>query len=237
MIEPFIKYIRTLRFTGPDIEKRYYRIFGDLEYDLLALRTETAVMELRIREVKRRVMSCVRISTEDERQISATSHELNEHLYTRLERLHARITSARSFRYDYGSEQQGYYLFYDIATAIIGLHDTTLRKQEQPTLDDARIAYEQLDISWLLDLHDNVQPLLAQERREEPEAGEMEIWEDKLNELIARHPLRHAPVLDTPDGISGRLDVLKQQIARQQERLEYAGMVYTAAVGAMRFRN
>ena len=54
MVEPFVTYIRTLRFIGPEIEKRYFRIFGDLEYDLLALRIETSVMRHRLREVKRR---------------------------------------------------------------------------------------------------------------------------------------------------------------------------------------
>jgi hypothetical protein len=65
----------------------------------------------------------------------------------------------------------------------------------------------------------------------------MAIWEEKLAELLSHHPLRHAHVLDTPDGITGRLETLKQKIARQQEQLEYAGMLYTAAIRAMRFRS
>ena len=80
MVEPILLYYRLLHFTGPEQTKRYYRLFGDLEYDLLSLRIEREVMGLRLREVKRRMSSCALITEEDERNISVSSHELAEHL-------------------------------------------------------------------------------------------------------------------------------------------------------------
>lgn len=237
MVEPFVTYIRTLRFTGPEIEKRYFRIFGDLEYDLFALRIETAVMRLRLREVKRRARACMWINSDDERQISVTSHELNEHLYDRLEHLHKRIAAAKNFRYDQERERQGYYLFSDIATAIIGLGEDDRRNHELPELDRACDAYSRLDLNELLDIHDGVQQLLGLQRRTQATRGELEGWEDGLMKLYERYPLRHAPLLETPDGIEMRLDRLKRRIGREQNRLESLGMVYTGAIRVMRFRN
>lgn len=222
---------------APEIEKRYYRLFGDLEYDLLALRIENAVMALRLREVKRRATACVFISAEDERQISVTSHELNEHLYNRLAQLHSHITNARNFRYDHESEQQGYMLLRDIATAVLGVGDPAVRRREQTKLDDACDAYAKLDISELIDLHDSVQDLLAIERRDELDDEEISAWERSLAEMAGRHPLRFADILETPDGITARVEKLKRRISREQDRLEIAGMVYTAAIRSMRFRN
>jgi len=237
MIKTFVTYIRSRHFLGPELEKRYFRIFGDLEYDLLALRIESEVMALRVREVKRRATACIWISAEDERQISVTSHELNEHLYTRLERLHNRIVEARNFRYDHDLERQAYYLFSDIVAAIVGIADQRDRAREKETLESACEAYARLDIAELLDLHDHVQDLVALQRREEIEPEEEERWRHGLNELFAGHPLRHAEVLAHPESISARMEMLKGKIARQQERLEISGMVYTAAVRAMRYRN
>jgi len=237
MVEPFITYIRTLRFIGPELEKRYFRIFGDLEYDLLALRIETSVMHYRLREVKRRMKASLWISAEDERVISVTSHELNEHLYDQLERLHHRITEAKSFRYDQERERQGFFLLNDIAMAILGLEDSGRRESERETLDQACDAYSRLDISELLDLHDSVQQLLALERRDEVDLKEREQWEERLEEILGRYPLRYARVLETPDGIENRMEKLKRKIAEEQERLEGLGMVYTGAIRSMRFRN
>ena len=96
LVEPILSYMRMLRFTGPDQVKRYYRLFGDLEYDLLSLRAENAVMQIRLREVKRRVVSCVTLSDEEERQINVDSHDLSEHLFDRIERLQRSIAASRS---------------------------------------------------------------------------------------------------------------------------------------------
>lgn len=237
MIEPFVTYIRTLRFIGPEIEKRYFRMFGDLEYDLLALRIETSVMRQRLHEVKRRAKACLWISSEDERQISVTSHELNEHRYSRLEALHGRIASAKTFRYDQERERQGYYLFNDIATAIIGLKDEGRRGNEQSTLGRACDAYSRLDLNELLDLHDHVQQLLALERRERPELSEQEQWEQNRTEILSRYPVCHAHIMETPDGIKNHMERLKHRIAREQDRLEVMGMTYTGAIRSLRFRN
>jgi hypothetical protein len=237
MVESFIAYMRACNFVAPEIEKRYFRLFGDLEYDLLALRIETSVMALRLREVRRRVMTCIWISTEEERQISVTSHELNEHLYTRLERLHARITTARSFKYNHASEGQGYILLRDIAMAVLGIGDAAARKRERSKLDDACGAYARLDIPALIELHDSVQDLLALQRRDALDEEETTDWEKRLDEIAGRHPLRFADILDAPELITVRTEMLKRKIAREQERLEISGMVYTAAIRAMRFRN
>lgn len=237
MVDTFITYIRTLRFIGPELEKRYFRIFGDLEYDLLALRIETSVMLYRLREVKRRMHACVWVSAEDERSISVTSHELNEHLYDQLERLHNRITEAKGFRYDQERERQGLFLLNDIATAVLGLEDPARRKSEQMTLDQACAAYSRLDISELIDLHDGVQQLLALERREQPDPNEQQQWQQQLEEICGRYPLRYARVLETPNGIESRMEKLKRKIETEQERLERLGMIYTGAIRSMRFRN
>lgn len=236
-MQTFITYIRTLYFVAPEIEKRYYRLFGDLEYDLLALRIETSVMELRLREIKRRVATCTTISEHEERQISVTSHELNGHLYTRLETLHARMTKAREFRYDIAREQQGRLLFSDIASAVIGIYDDRTRSREQKTLDRACEAYGRLDLATLVDLHDQVQELLSVERRETPDPAEVEQWEHDASELLAQHPLRFHTVLDSMTGISDHLEKLKRRITRQQNRLEQIGMTYNGAVRGMRNRN
>ncbi|MBS1913964.1 MAG: hypothetical protein JST22_18390 [Bacteroidetes bacterium] len=237
MTEPFLAYIRTLYFIGPEVEKRYYRLFGDLEYDLLSLRVECAVMDLRIREVKRRATAAVPIDSNAERRISETSQELNEHLYARLERLQKRTAAAKSFRYDHESEAHGYYLVRDIATAILGLRRQEARVRHLETLDDACQAYRQLDIAELIDLHESVQHLLAQERRtvlSRKEAGE---WRRRLSALHRRHPLCRSMILDTPEQIAAHAERLKRSIARWQARLEQRGVVYAAGIRSLRFRN
>lgn len=237
MVDSFLAYIRARAFLGPEAEKRYYRLFGDLEYDILSLQAELAVMDLRVREVKRRLASAVMISALDERRISATSHELNEHLYARLERLHARIAAAKSFRYDHESERQGYYMLSDIAVAVMGLRDPAVREQRASVVDEAVAAYEKLEIAEMIDLHESVQSLPAMERREALSAEEDNRWREMLAALYARHPLRMAQLLDRPEAIEKHTLRLKQRIDRRQQQLEVRGMVYAAAVGALRFRN
>jgi hypothetical protein len=237
MVDTYITYVRARSFVAPSVEKRYFRLFGDLEYDLLALRIETSVMTLRLREVQRRAVTCIWISTDDERQISVTSHELNEHLYTRLERLQSHIAAAKSFRYDPEGEQQCLVLFRDIAMAVLGIGDEATRRRAQARLDSACDAYARLDVSELIDLHDGVQDLLALERREALDPEENAMWETKLVEIAAHHPMRYAGLLETSEGIATRTEMLKRKIAQAQQRLEMAGMVYTAAIRAIRFRN
>ncbi len=237
MIERYITYIRTRHFLGPDLEKRYYRMFGDLEYDLLALRIETEVMSLRVREVRRRATSSVWISAEDERQINVTSHELNEHLYNRLEKLQNHITEAKHFRYDHDREKQAYFLFYDIAVAILGIGDPALRDREKWTLSAARDAYARLDLSDLIDHHDRVQELVALERRETASPDEEQEWDRRLREVEERHPLRYVHVMASPEGIAGHMEKMKTRIKHQEALLERHSIVYAAAVRAMRYRN
>jgi hypothetical protein len=82
-----------------------------------------------------------------------------------------------------------------------------------------------------------VQDLVAMARRDTMEPDEQGRWRERLGELYNRHPLRHAEVLASPEGISARMERLKRKIDRQQKYLELAGMVYSAAVKAMRYRN
>jgi hypothetical protein len=237
MIEPILSYIRTLNFTGPDLTKRYYRLFGDLEYDLAALRAEIAVMEIRLREVRRRIDRCVWIGDNDEREISVAAHELAEPYYDRLNALHARIAAARNFQFNPSRERQGYFLFSDIALAIMGIGDEKLRRCEHLTFTRACEAYGRLDIRELTDLHDGVQDFLALQRRDHLESTEENAWESKLQQLLGSHPLCNAHWLDDPRRIEERLVTLKKKITREQDRLEYLGMVYTAAMKTFRFCN
>jgi hypothetical protein len=237
MVEPILSYMRTLRFTGPEQIKRYYRLFGDLEYDLLALRAESAVMELRLREIKRRMAFCASISEEEEREISVSSHELAEHFYSRLDALQGKITASKNFQFNQSHERQSYYLLYDIAMAIMGIEDESLRSREYETFDTACAAYGRLDISALLDLHDSVQSFLALERREHLERSEEEQWHRKLEELLDSHPLRFAGLLNQPERIREKMGTLKRKIASEQTRLEKLGMIYTAAIRTFRYRN
>jgi hypothetical protein len=237
MVEPILSYVRTLNFTGPDLTKRYYRLFGDLEYDLAALRAEITVMELRIREVRRRLERAVHIGTEEERDISVAAHELAEPWYDRLEALHARITASRGFQFNSTRERQSYFLFSDIALAIMGIEDETVRRRELLTFARACEAYSQLDINALTDLHDTVQDLLALERRDSLDSAETESWQRKLQTLLDSHPLRSAHWLDDPEKIEQRLHRLRRRIGAEQQRLEHLGMLYTAAIKCLRYCN
>lgn len=237
LVEPILSYMRMLRFNGPEQVKRYYRLFGDLEYDLLSLRAENAVMQIRLREVKRRVLSCVLLSDDEERQINVDSHDLAEHLFDRVERLQRSIASSRGFRFDATREQQSYYLLADIAYAIMGIEDSAVRARERETINIACEAYGRLDLSALIDLHDSVQQFLALQRRERLDDYEEVEWRKKLENLQRSHPLCCIKWLDDPASITRRLSSLKRKIKSQQAELERVTMVYGAIVTAMRERN
>lgn len=237
MIEEFIAYIRTRWYLAPEIERRYYRLFGDLEYDLLALKVEWAAMDIRVREVRRRVASAVAITSHDEREINAASHEMSEHLYAMLERLHARIAAAKRFRYDPESEAHGCFLLRDIATAVFGLHDAADRERQRALVESACDAYARGDVAALMDLHEAVQPLVACERRDSIAREEQEFWTAKLRRLMGRHPICRAALMDSPEGIADRSNSLKRRVDAAQARLEWHSVAYAAAIAALRFRN
>jgi hypothetical protein len=237
IVESILRFVRTQCFLAPEQIKRYYRLFGDLEYDLLALRAETAAMQLRLREVRRRIGADASLSIEEERQICVSSHDLTEHLYRRAENVQSAITRARSFRYDAEREQQGCILFADIAAAVVGIADASMRGRELPSLSAAIEAYGRLDIATLIDLHDHVQPFVALQRRERLDDHEEIEWEQKLLALRARHPLSRVGWLEDPTRISERMQWLRRRIIAEQKQLEHVAMVYLAAVRAARFRN
>lgn len=237
IVEPILQYVRLLSFTGPEKAKRYYRLFGDLEYDLLALRAETEAMRIRVREVCRRMQSASGLSAEDERQICVSSHDLTEHLYRQAEQVQVMIARGRSFRYDRDREAQCCLLLADIAASIVGIADSALRNRERESLSSAIEAYSRLDISTLTDLHDHVQQFVALQRRDQLDAHEEQEWRQKVQALAASHPLARASMLDDPKNITERMKVLKARIEKQQARLEHIAMVYLAAVRVARFRN
>lgn len=237
LVEPIISYMRMLRFTGPEQVKRYYRLFGDLEYDLLSLRAENTVMQIRLREVKRRVLSSVILRDEEERQINVDSHDLAEHLFDRVEGLQRSIASSRGFRFDSTREQQSYYLLADIAYAIMGIEDRAVRARERETLGIACGAYSRLDLSALIDIHDSVQTFLAVQRRERLDDIEETEWRQKLENLRRTHPLCCVKWLDDPSTITRRMSSLKRQINVRQGELEKITFVYQSIVNVMRERN
>lgn len=237
IIEPIIRFVRMQCFTGPEKVKRYYRLFGDLEYDLLALRAESAAMRLRLREIRRRIEHEVTVTPEDERRICTSSHDLTEHLYRRAEGIQSSITRARNFRYDAEREQQGCLLFADIAAAVVGIADAGLRSRERASLTAAIEAYGRLDLATLLDLHDHVQQFVSLQRRDRLDPHEEQEWRQKFAALNASHPLRRAGSLDDPGVISARMASLRRRITVEQAGLEHLAMVYLAAVRASRFRN
>jgi hypothetical protein len=237
IVETILLFVRTQCFIAPEQIKRYYRLFGDLEYDLLTLRAETAAMQLRLREVCRRIAIDNEITAEDERQICTSSHDLTEHLYRRAENVQTAIAKARGFRYDAERERQGCILFADIAAAIMGIADAAIRSREQERLSAAIEAYARLDISTLIDLHDHVQQFVGLQRRERLDEDEENEWVQKLVALKARHPLSRIGWLDDPSKISQRMQWLRRRIMSEQKGLEHVAMVYLAAVRAARFRN
>lgn len=247
MVDAFIGYHEHLYFIVPDIYRRYYRLYGDLEYDRVSLRAEISVMELRIREVLRRARSHASISATEEREISTTSHELGSHLYKRLQSLHARIVRSRAFRFDHKRERHGRFLLHDIATAVLGLADDELRARQAGTLAAACAAYGGVDITRLLDIHERVQDLLAAERRDHIETtseeehqdlrAEQADWERRTEELYENYPLTFRNILDTPEGIAQHELRLRNSITRLQWRLERTAVIYDGVVAATRFRN
>jgi hypothetical protein len=235
IVESILRCVRMQCFVGPEQIKRYYRLFGDLEYDLLALRAETAAMGLRLREVRRRLLDRGAVTPDDERDICVSSHDLTEHLYRRAEDIQAAIARARNFRYDFEREQQGCLLFADIAAAIMGIADPALRARERESLTAAIDAYGRLDLSTLIDLHDRVQQFVGLQRRDRLDDHETTDWNQRLEAFNARHPLSRASALDDPKKIAARMAQLKRRIEREQARLEHLAMVYLAAVRAGRF--
>jgi hypothetical protein len=237
IVEPILRYVRAQCFIGPEQIKRYYRLFGDLEYDRLALRAETAVMRLRLREVHRRMNNNSTISPDEEREICLSSHDLTEHLYRKAEEIQTAIARARSFRYDPEREHQGCLLFADIATAIMGIADRAVRARERESLNAAMSAYGRLDLATLIDLHDHVQQFVGLQRRDRLDEHEESEWQQRLEALNAQHPLSRAGALDDPRRISERMALLKRRIMKEQSELEHLAMVYLAAVRAARHRN
>ena len=235
LIEPIITYVRTLRFTGPEQVKRYFRLFGDLEYDVLSLRAEASGLTLKLREVRRRIEQGLTLLPEDEQAIGRSSRELVEHLYQKAERLRTAMTGARNFRFDPKREEQSYYLLTDITTALMGVEDPAIRRREREPLNIACEAYGRLDLNALLDLHDNVQQFLGLQRRDRLDIDEEQEWRQKLEDLGRTHPLCCAGCLEDPRSIARKMTALKQRIAREQQRVEYLALVYAAAVKAARF--
>lgn len=237
LVEPVLTYLRTLRFTGPEQLRRYYRLFGEMEHDLLSLRAELAAVDLRLREVRRRIERGDAISQEDERRICSVAHELTEHLYHRAESYQALVDRVHAFRFDPERERQALVLLADIATAVLGIADSTLRGRQMETLHQASDAYGRLDIATLVDLHDSVQQLVGVQRRERLDPVEEQQWRHKLHELWSAPPLSSCTTLDDPRLIAGRMQLLKSRIERRQRKLEERATVYLAAVKVGRFRN
>ncbi len=247
MVDAFVAYHETLHFIMRDICRRYYRLYGDLEYDRVSLRTEISVMELRIREVLRRARSHASISANEEREISTTSHDLGSHLYKHLQSLHERIVRARAFRFDKKRERHGRFLLHDIATAILGLADTEFRARQAGVLATACAAYAAVDITRLLDIHERVQDLLAAERRDLSSAdhpqgensldAETNVWVRRTEELYETYPLTHRSVLDSPESIATHELRLRNSITRLQRRLEQTAVIYDGIISATRYRN
>jgi hypothetical protein len=237
LIGPIVRYVRLLHFAGPEQARRYYRLFGDMEYDVLTLNAELAAMQLRLREVRRRAERCAVIPPEDERTICVTAHDLTEHLYRRAEEHHAKSEAARSFHYDAAQERRALLLFGDIAAAVLGIADGMRRDREHKPLEEAIEAYRRLDLPTLIDLHDAVQPIVAQPRREGLDASERAHWAARTAELQRTHPLSRAAEMDDPHWITLRIERLRRSARRLQSSLEYTAMVYVALVRAARFRN
>lgn len=235
IVDVMLRFVRLRHFTGPGLLKRYYRLFGDLEYDLLALRAETEAMRLRLREVRRRIEHRLSLTPDDERQICVTSHDLTEHRYRRAEMVQAAIARSRTFAFDPEREQQACLLLADIAAAIVGIADATLRARADASLTSAIDAYGRLDLATLIDLHDHVQQFVALQRRERLDESEEREWRDKLQRLSTSHPLCRVASLDDPAYITARMTTLKRRIVAQLAKLEHLAMVYLAAVRAVRY--
>ncbi len=237
LVEPIVSFARMRSFTAPALVKRYYRLFGDLEFELANARADTAVLRLRLREVRRRVSRGSVIDEVDEQQIESHSRDLADHMVQKSQRLQRSIATSRNFRYDALREQQSFYLLSDIAVAIMGIEDRSVRARERETLSVACEAYGRLDLSALIDMHDSVQGFLALQRRDRLDDHEEQEWRQKLEDLRRSHPM--CCMKWTTDGVqvNRRSSMLRRRIAREHRELRYLRVVYDAAVDTSRCRN
>jgi|GEM_PF-2531902 len=235
--DPFIHYIHSVHFVAPGLERRYWRLFGDLEYDLRSLRIEMTVMARRIERARMALDAGETITPDRERSIDVAVRSEELPGYRRLENFRARIDRARGFVFDRERESQARVMLADIAGAILGIDDRALRQRHLAMLRSACAAYGALDLEALLDLHDRVQELPIGERRDECSQQEQAAWQRQLDALYARHPLRSASVLDAPPTISAHIAGLRSRIDGAQARLSRVILTYLAIVAASQHPN
>ncbi|MBL7989652.1 MAG: hypothetical protein JNJ94_16445 [Chlorobi bacterium] len=237
LCDPLLIYTRTVRFVGPEIARRYYRIFGDLEYDLLALRAEIVATGHLVRLLNQLFAGSQPIVPETERLIRHAAHEAAAREYQELEELRVATRSAKEFRYQAEQERECYCLLADIAEAIVGIEDTTRRRRHQETLTLACDAYGRLDVGTLTELHEMVQPLLSIARRERLGEAEEKEWHKRISELQNHPPLRLARYLADAAHITARMDELKRRIQRRTALLTRIELASASLLRHGRFRN
>lgn len=235
--DPLLIYARTVRFVGPEIARRYYRIFGDLEYDLLALRAEIVTTGYLVRFLNQAFANNQPMTPETEGLIRHAAHEATAGEYQALEELRMAIRSAKEFRYQAEQERECYCLLADIAEAIVGIEDAGRRRREQETLTLACDAYGRLDVGALTEIHEMVQPLLSLARRERLEEAEEEEWHRRIEELQNCEPLRLARYLADAAHITARMDQLKQRVQNRTKLLTRLELASTSLLRYGRFRN
>lgn len=235
--DPFIHYIRSLHFVVPGLERRYWRLFGDLEYDLRSLRVELAVIERSIARARAVLTSGATISPELERSIDRSTRQEEVARYRRLEIFRSRVDHARGFTFNREREIQARTMLADIAGIVLGIGDSAARQRHSVLLRSACEAYASLDLEALLDFHDRVQELPVGERRDQCSEQEQEAWRRQIETLYARHPLRSAHVLDVPSTISRHMRHLRSRIDSAQEQLSRQVLVYLSIVSASQHVN
>jgi hypothetical protein len=234
LVEPILSFIRMQRFTGPEQVKRYYRLFGDLEYQLLSARAHTAAMRMRLREAKRWLSRQTPIDELKEEQIALRSDDLVDGHFQKAMRLQRSISASRNFRYNALREQQSFYILSDIALAIMGIEDCAIRSRERETLNIACEAYGRLDLSALIDVHDSVQQFLSLQRRDRLDDHEEQEWRQKLESLRRTHPICCLKWLEDSVQVTRRIAMLKKRIAREERELQWLTVAYRAAVDVSR---
>lgn len=235
--DPLLIYVRTVRFVGPEIARRYYRIFGDLEYDLLALRAEVVSAGHLIRLLEQSFAGNRPMTPELEGDIRHAAHEAAANEYQGMEGLRMAIRSAKEFRYQAEQERECYCLLADVAEAIVGIADPARRRREQETLTLACDAYGRLDVVALTELHELVQPLLSLARRERLEEAEEEEWHRRIGELQQCEPLRLARHLADAAHITARMDELKLRVQNRTAVLTRLELASASLLRNGRFRN